>query len=532
MEIIKTNSQGKLLRYILCTLMGASFVIFSCQQMVSYSVKYLMITCVVSFISGIFITNRVYDSMCSFIKENQDVALIILLIVVFCMYEGYTQKGISYSRLFEETGISLGFPKIAVSALNFFGFGYYIASIPSVWVLSALVFEIGKNFIKDIFENIEKREMKIYRLIAIVFMLVVFVVYLVQPSWYLQYDNVYSIDSGWCYGNIYPNLSYYDIRHPLLSELTFPIWAVIKCILQIGAPQNLVPELTGIFIQWINIWMLLLVGIMMRKMTNDVMVFYLYLCSFPTVLYIFSLEKYQMSVFLLVSYVYCKFRTRSESAGLFVLTAGVMPTNAFIGFIELLGNNSIKDKAKNIGRIIIYGLLVLVCFGRVHLINPINAYSEIIGMHSSFGTGSLSIFQRFIAVINLIESSFVALASSVNGEQYLWQSITEEITLCAVVLIVFLILGSFLGRKVIFYRVCTAWIFFAVILFVGLNWAPHESPLFAIIFSWAIIPLVVKGLNYVIEKLRINKLLIYASILTFMLSVNLAVIADISRFFG
>ena len=530
MAVVKTNN--KLLRLILCILMGTSFAIFSCQQIVPYSVKYMMITCVVSFIVGSFITNRLYGSMGRYIKENKNVALILLLIVLFFVCASYRQKGISYSGLFEETGISLGFPRIVVSALNFFGFGYYIASIPSIWALAALVFEFGKNFVKDIFENIEKNEIKIYGLIAIILMVVVLVVYLVQSSWYLQYDNVYSIDSGWCYENIYPNLSYYDIRHPLLSELTFPIWAVIRCILQIVAPQNLVTELTGIFIQWINIWMLLLVGIMMRKMTNDIMVFYLYMCSFPTILYVFSLEKYQLCVFLLVSYVYSKFRTQSESRGLLILTAGVMPTNAFIGFIELFEKNSIKEKIKNIAHIIISGLLVIVCFGRAQLINPIYTYNEILEMHTSFGTGSLSIFQRFIAVINLIESSFVALTSSVNDEQYLWQSITEEITLLAVVLIVFLILGSFIGRKEKFYRVCIVWLLFAFILFVGLNWAPHECPLFAVIFSWAIIPLFAKGLDYVVEKMRINKILIYALILVVMLSVNITAIIDIGRFFG
>lgn len=528
----KKRNNSNLIKVIFSILMGISFGIFSCQQIVLYLEKFMVISCFVSFLIGGYITYKIYDRIGPYLKRNRNLIFLLLLITLVLVYSGYIQKGISFSQLFEENCLSLGLPSEVVSAFNIFGIVYYIASIPAVWMLVVVIFEYCKYFIKSIFDNLDKNEKKIYLFVAIFLMAVVSAVYLLQKEWFLQYDMVYSIDSGWCYDRIFPDLSYYDIRHPLISELTFPIWTLIRFFLETFAPQNLVQVLTGIFFQWINIWMLIFVGIMLRKMTNDIMLFYLYMCSFPTILFSFSLEKHQLCVFLLVSYVYSKLRKQSGSRGLLVLTAGVMPTNAFIGFIELLVKQSIKEKIKNIVQIFMIGLLVIIFFGRAHLIDPVNVYREISEMLSSFATGSLSISQRFFSVINMIESAFIALTSSVTEGQYFWESITEEIPLLAVVLTAFLILGSIIGRKEMFYRVCTVWVLFAFVLFVGLNWAPQESPLFTIIFSWAIIPLFVKGLNYMVEKISANKKLIYASILVFMLSLNIAAIFDISKFFG
>ena len=79
-------------------------------------------------------------------------------------------------------------------------------------------------------------------------------------------------------------------------------------------------------------------------------------------------------------------------------------------------------------------------------------------------------------------------------------------------------------------RIAFLWIIFSIVLFVVLNWAPHESPLFGILFSWALIPLFKLGVDWLIKKWGMHKKIVYGVILSVMLMINLAVLPDIHKF--
>ena len=49
-------------------------------------------------------------------------------------------------------------------------------------------------------------------------------------NFYHEYNVVYSIDSGEVYDVYMPDPHYYDIRHPLTSVLTFPVYAIVDFI--------------------------------------------------------------------------------------------------------------------------------------------------------------------------------------------------------------------------------------------------------------------------------------------------------------
>ena len=499
---------------------AASFSVFAFQQIISayYQPVYIGITLAAAFAAGLFLFCRSWEENLEFLRENKLAAAAVALIVFWFSYMSCGTKG------------ALCYQEIAPSLpVNLFRQRWYFFSAWAVFWFGLLLARIIRELLRDLFEGIGAGERKAYAVLSLVLSLAVLAAYLSNAQWYQQYDKVYSIDSGWCYRNIFPNLDYYDIRHPIMSELAFPIWAAVTGILQLVAPANRMEVLTAVVMQWFNVQLLLLVGLMLRKLTGSRTVVCLYLCSFPTLLYVLFFEKYQICAALLVFYVYAVCRGKKFSSGALILSVGTMPTNGFAAILELTASRPWKDKLRRIAIIAAGGFAALVCMGRGFLLNLPLAAEQLGAKHSSFGSGELGLKERVYSVVNLFQSCFTALSSSAE-DRYLWTSIITGVTLLGVLLLALMLLGAVVGWRDRFLRACTLWAAFAFLLFVGLNWAPHETPLFSILFSWAVIPLVKRGTDWIIQSLHMPRRGTYAVLLTVMLTVNIAQLIDISHF--
>lgn len=509
------------LRSLICgILVSISFAIFAFQQIIIdyYSNAINAITILVAFITGLYIWCKTIDQVCIFIKDHITLEINLILFSIFISVAGYMTKGVNYN-----TTISFG------GLFHFLRLRYYLIACLCIFYGLNLLVKCAKELLEDLFSNISIKEKKMYIVFSGVISILIVLLYVINPMWFQQIDNVYSIDSGWCFNNIYPDINYYDIRHPLLSEIAFTLWAIIRVGLKIIAPANLIIPLSAAFIQIINIQLSILVGIMLWKISGSKWAAYMYLCSFPTILFFVALEKFQICVFLLVLYTYIKCRKLKYSTGVAVMTIGVMPTNAFIVLLELFDDNSPKEKIKNIAKLVACGVLTIICFGRGFLLNIKTLFEQISQMHSAFGSGSLSIYNRINSVLNMIGSSFITLSSSAT-ESYLWVSVYSRITIMAIFVMILMLVGAIVKRKDRFYKICIAWVAFAFVLFVGLNWAPHESPLFAIIFSWAIIPLAVSGMQWLFHLLKLNEEIVYKGCMLLMTIINVATIVDINKY--
>lgn len=105
-----------------------------------------------------------------------------------------------------------------------------------------------------------------------------------------------------------------------------------------------------------------------------------------------------------------------------------------------------------------------------------------------------------------------------------------SVSLIGVFILVISIMGIIVNRRENFVKVCTVWLSFAFLLFTVFQWSVHESPLFSIYFSWAIIPLFQKGLQYMIDKFHWQERLVYVPLLLVMLVVNVLDIVNIGMF--
>lgn len=515
----KDNFRNSIIKWFGWLLISISFSVF-CSQMIIpeyYTLINVLITLIISFIFGLFLVINTWDENFKFIKGQKPISFLIFMASIAFMISSYKLKGIECAKKLSN-----------VLPVNLFCLGWYIISVIGIIYITILLYRVINDILKEIFFDLDKQDKKIYMIVSISFSVIIAFVYIINTKWFLQYDNVYSMDSGFCLNNIFANPMYYDVRHPLLGVITFPIWAVINLIFKIIAPANLIPILTAIIIQWLNIQLLLLVGLMLKKLTNSREVFWIYLCSFPTLIYSLSLEKYQLCTFLTVFYVYTLCNKKSGSIGALILSIGVMPTNVVLGFLEVFNKYKLKERVNRIFKLFVGGLLTIICLGKVFLLNLPATMESVSLMHDTF-SGHLLMKEKFFSVLSMIQNSFVAL-SSTAGEKYLWSNIMAGVNILEIIIMILIFIGFVVKFKNQFTKICLFWLSFAFFLFMVLNWAPKDSPLFTILFSWAIIPLVTYGLNFVIEKIKFNKKSVYVVLSITMLLINITSLIDINVF--
>ena len=99
-------------------------------------------------------------------------------------------------------------------------------------------------------------------------------------------------------------------------------------------------------------------------------------------------------------------------------------------------------------------------------------------------------------------------------------------------IIIFGIVDIIKNKKKIYYPLISAFVF-SFVLFILMGWDVHESPLFAICFSFAIIPLFIYSLEKILKKLKVNdkyNKYIYISLLIIMTLVNIPEIVNIYNY--
>ena len=508
----------KEINWVLKVLLAFSFSILAFYQIVitEYTQFNVTITIFVAFICGFWLVDKSIHDNFKYIREHLATSCLILFVAVIITIKLYDIKGVRVQEIVADTWVK-----------NLFSIYWSLFSAIALFYSGVWLFRKGKNLLREIADELEPWDKKIYIFLSVLSLGVLALMYTTNCGWYIQNDNVYSIDSGYCYSSIFPDPAYYDVRHPLISLITFPLWAVLSFISDVLIPENLRLVFCAVGIQSVNVQLLLGIGLLLKIMTKNKRVFLLYMFSFPTLLFSVFLEKYQMCTFLLVLYVYIVWSKPENSKGNFILAAGTMPTSGFIGVLELIVKTEKKEKLIKIIKLIVQGILMLICLGRGHML--FKGLEEITTMRQSFSAGALSTGEKIISVMKMIQSAFIPLSSNVT-EKYIWSSVTSQLSVISIIIMLVILIGIISNWKKFLSKVFAIWILFSFILFVVLNWSSYESPLFSIYFSWAIVPAFVMGLDYLIEKFRLNSKVIYNVLLALILVINLMALVDISNF--
>lgn len=495
------------------------FVTHSSDINILYSNGPLLITMFVSFICSFILYLKTHENILKFCKNNVLYFIMLLFISLIVLRKFYVVEVSMFEQSWNLDGLLFNPHQIIFFSFSYLGLLYVFI----------FLFSIIKSWLKNFVNSLDKWDKKVYFIATIISTFIIIIAYSFNENWYLQYDKVYSMDSGWFFSNMLPYITYYTIRHPLISVFIFPVWAIVTVFVNHVLTGNLAITVGAIILQIINSQLLIIIGLLLKKITENKMVFIMYMISFPTILFTLFLEKYQLCVFLIVLYVFTLCVTKKKSEVSLISAASIMPTSSFIGVSELFTNEKFINKIKKIIKIIIFSILIFICLGRIYVFKF--GFEEINNTREFFITEKYSVAQKVIATTTMIKNAFIALPSGIDIDgKYMWQDLKSSFSIVSLFIILIIILGAVVNRKMLFTKIAAIWFIFSFLLFVLLNWCPNESPLFTLYFSWALIPLFIFGIDYIIKKLNLNYNIVYMVVIFFMIIVNLTTIIDIIKF--
>ncbi|WP_454995665.1 hypothetical protein [Bulleidia extructa] len=434
--------------------------------------------------SGVFLCLSLLSLRSSGMKTLVGSAIVSF---IFWMYgsKGIGERKIEITPLLLSIGMALATLKKA----------WRTYSIPHIYLMmGSLAMLVGIyvliDFLKSLFfELIDEENRKCYVWASIITLVLIVLFYSWKNQLFQQYDVVYSMDGGWVFNKMYPKLTYYDIRHPLISILYFPIYSFCSCILKLFQALNVTN--LAIMIQAIQVQWMIMTAFMLSKITNNRWVKYLYMVSGPFVIHVFFFEKFSLLVFLLVLAVYF-YQTQDHKAKIAVaLATGSILTSCVIAIGCLLDNRKkFLARIVELGKTILFSLSFFVTFGKVHSL--LHGYSEINSMRGYLGIISLK--EKIYSYLNMIGSSFISISPDIQAKRIWWAGLTTALNYLAFIIIILVVLGWIRSRNKLEVRISAGWMLFSVILIVIAGWSITESPLFAIYFSWALMILVQNGL--------------------------------------
>lgn len=407
---------------------------------------------------------------------------------------------------------SWGSYSLAGSSMSAAGFHYgakifYLVGYPATAFLFFLLARLIKTWICDIGKRIDVRDRRICIGASACLALLMLAFVSTNSHWYTQYDRVCSLDSGFVLTSILPCISYFDIRHPVLSLIAFPVWSVMVGLAKFVVPAQVATLFCVAGVQLLNIAMIVSSAAMLKSLTNSRSCLILYLVAFPTLLSSVALEKYIVSSFFVVATIYLlAYHKRFSPIG-YALSIGVMPTNGFLLFVEFVASGSLKEKMLRVAAAIAITALLVICSGHMSLLNPAEALMQIHETHGYFGTASVSIAGRIISWVNLMQGSLMPMTLDVaSSETLIWTGLTLRFEIVALAIIAVAFIGLVEGRVIFVVRAAGVWVAFSFALFVVFNWSPGTSVLFAPLFYWAVVVLFDRGLRCLCERFGPNAL--------------------------
>lgn len=477
----------------------------------------IYVTIIGTFIVSILFGEKILQKNLEYFKRKRIWSFIIFIFSIIII------------RKIDTTKISIVWSMIPENIRFIFShIGIVLAVISCYFTLNFLINKLVQVTVQ-FFKSFDAWERKSYLIISSVTLLLIIVAYGFNSKIYLQYDKVLSMDTGWVFNNMISKINYYDIRHPFSSVFYFPIYSVVEVLINNSfVTSGITVTIKAILLQAINCQLLIIIGFYLKKLTNNKNVFILYMLSFPTLTYFLFFEKYQLCVFLLVTYVFLTCMNKNGNLA-FVTSMGMMPVSGAIGIIEFLKKCPIKEKFINLLKIVSVGTVFTIVIGRVHIFKY--GIDEALLMKGLFSNVTLTFQQKIYSTFNMIQSTIISVSTnSIDGSIYWWSDITNKLPLLGIIIMIVLVIGFITNRKRMIAKISLYWVFFSFVLFTILNWSSNESPLFNIYFSWATIILFVYGIDYIIKKLKLNKKVIYGLMYAFIVLVNLSVLINIYVF--
>lgn len=362
-----------------------------------------------------------------------------------------------------------------------------IGALPVVlFMCYAVVVSVKKVF----FELLSKENRMFYIGASLILAFIIAFFYSKVNLLFKQYDYVYSMDGGFVFEHIYPELNYYTIRHPLMTIIFFPIYSTCFCLLKMLNAYSIVN--LAILIQFIQIQFTIFTAMLLSKLSGSRWTKYLYISSGAVVVSLFFFEKFSIVIFLLVLTIYWIKMQNDESIVTAVLETGTMLTSGVVCVGYFLNRKEcVKKRIQKFAYYFLHLILFFVACGKMNAI--LYGYRDALMMRGF--CGGLQWKERLCSYLNMIGSCMISIAPDFLEGGIRWVGLTTTWNIFAVILIVLSIYVMIEYHMEYEVRISFAWLIFSFILIYMVGWSIVESPLFSIYFSWAMVLLIEKSFN-------------------------------------
>lgn len=351
------------------------------------------------------------------------------------------------------------------------------------------------------------------------------------------YDVIFTTDSGnlmrtnsFFYVNAYEN----DIRQPLFAVFSMPFSATAMLL---SKPLLFMPNAYPVVLACMQALLLLFSYTLLARvlaLTGAERILFLVILalSYPTLLFLFTIEQYVFSVFWVLVLLYAWHEKQDSRTLLFVAATGSLLTSG--AFFPLLLEG--KDPRQHLRTLFQAGLAFIaafVVFGRTPLLNrAIQTMHDLLsytGVRVDFGTRILQ-FLTFVSACFLRPPAQIDLTTYSHASYQLVEP--AVIPWFGLVLLALVAVSVVVYRREAIMRVFSLWVGFSVVLLILVGWGAAENGmvLYTLYFFWAFAALIYALLKAFFRHSKALRCIIAAACIVALACVNLPGIIDLLRF--
>jgi len=497
------------------SLIVLTFVMNICSEK-SYLVldNYLVPSIIISLGFGIFLIFKNFFVK-TIEKKNKCVTLISLYLTLCTGYFLYESLDVNVTSL---QNIFVNFN----SNFEIFNVILVIISLFSLFCGYKFTLDICYKIFKKIYKDTTQKEKKTVLFIWLMLLLLNIIWYSFLDLNFIKDDVIYSVDSYYVLNHMFPSFSWaLDFRHVLYCFFTFPLYAVFATLrICLPFPVQLYP----IFVSSLNSAFIILTSLLLKKITKNKMIMYLYLLSFPSLFFSIIIEKFQLCTFFIVLFIYLRLNNKKADKELedFALigAVGTISTSVFLGFWSHQKEGLKKIFSWTNIAVIFIGLSIVlgklgVLFSAFEYMEPLNYFP---------------IKNRFFGLTEMLSSCFFAPYYVIKSSQFMWQNPASYLNLFGLIILILCIISFVINRKDKFAQISFYWLGFSIFLFIIMDWFCQEAPLFNLYFSWAIIGLVTLFIEKILKNEKLKNYT-YILIMILMATINIIHLIKVYNFF-
>lgn len=401
----------------------------------------------------------------------------------------------------------------------------------SLYIIINYIIEIFFDIYKQLLNHFDNNDYKYLKIISIISFIIIFLLYGLNNGFWYGWDKIYSTDTHYVSTKMFSSIYWVvDIRHILFSIIISPI--VVFC----NFIKFIVPTGNEIFypiIAYFNVILLSLNAIILKKITKNKYILYLYTVSFPFLLYSIFIEKYQIVTFLTILFLYSQKikNNRLENLSL-IASIGCMASNVFLGFLSNW-QKKFKDTIVKWIKVAVLFIFITALSGRISTLLTFN--NQIKDLRNG-NPNPTKLVNRIYGCTEFLHSTMYAPSYKIVYNEYdvhlydkiVWTNEASQMNYIGILIFVITTASFIINRKHKFVQIAYIWLCSGLSLFILFDWYSYEAPLFNILYSWAVLILLVMLINK-IKNIKLTKI-IYFSIIFSCCIINYYQLIEIISF--